>query len=77
MEMAVGARTNCKSILYIDQKHTRKHMGELFTPQFMDRRLYNEWETTTARKVLTQHCPEALDPKVSEEMTKIIESVEK
>ena len=30
---------------YLAQKHTRKHMRELFMPQFMDRRPYSEWET--------------------------------
>ncbi|HSJ86749.1 MAG TPA: hypothetical protein VK909_06020 [Anaerolineales bacterium] len=43
----------------------------------MDRRPDNEWETITASKVLTEHGPEALDPKISEEMTTVIESVEK
>ena len=72
---------------YLAQKHTRKHMRELFMPQFMDRRPYGEWETkqddardwavNKARKVLAEHCPEPLEAKISEEMTKIIGSVEK
>ena len=72
---------------YLAQKHTRKHMRELFMPQFMDRRPYTEWEekqddardwaTAKARKILAGHCPETLDPKVSAEMAKIIKSVEK
>jgi len=72
---------------YLAQKHTRKHMRELFMPQFMDRRPYGEWETkqddardwavNKARKILAEHQPESLDPKISEEMTKIIQSVEK
>jgi trimethylamine:corrinoid methyltransferase-like protein len=56
-------------------------------PQFMDRRPYTEWETkkddardwavNKARKIFAEHCPETLDPKISAEMAKIIESVEK
>ena len=72
---------------YLAQKHTRRHMRELFMPQFMDRRPYSEWEskgddardwaTAKARKILAEHQPEPLDPKISEEMEKIIRSVEK
>jgi trimethylamine:corrinoid methyltransferase-like protein len=53
----------------------------------MDRRTYSEWEekqddardwaANKARKILAEHCPEPLDPKVSAEMAKIIQSVEK
>jgi trimethylamine--corrinoid protein Co-methyltransferase len=55
---------------FLSQKHTLKHMRELFTPQFMDRRPYNVWEEKKddgrdwalekARKILTTHQPEAL-----------------
>jgi trimethylamine--corrinoid protein Co-methyltransferase len=72
---------------FLAQKHTRKHMRDLFIPQFMDRRPYGEWETkkddardwatAKARKILAEHCPEPLDPKISAEMGKIIKSVEK
>ncbi|MFT3891707.1 MAG: trimethylamine methyltransferase family protein [Anaerolineales bacterium] len=72
---------------YLAQKHTRRHMRELFMPQFMDRRPYSEWEskgddardwaTAKARKILAEHQPETLDPKISEEMERIIKSVEK
>jgi trimethylamine--corrinoid protein Co-methyltransferase len=72
---------------YLAQKHTRKHMRELFLPQFMDRRPYSVWEekkddardwaVNKARKILAEHCPEPLDPKISLEMAKIIQSVEK
>jgi trimethylamine--corrinoid protein Co-methyltransferase len=72
---------------YLAQKHTRKHMRELFLPTLMDRRPYSEWETKKddardwalekARKRLVEHCPEPLDPKISAEMAKIIKSVEK
>jgi trimethylamine---corrinoid protein Co-methyltransferase len=72
---------------YLAQKHTRKHMRELFMPEFMDRRPYSQWEekkddardwaVNKARKILKEHQPEPLDPKISEEMGKIIKSVEK
>ncbi len=72
---------------FLAQKHTRKHMRDLFIPQFMDRRPYSEWETKKddardwatdkARKILAEHCPDPLDPKISAEMAKIIKSVEK
>jgi trimethylamine---corrinoid protein Co-methyltransferase len=72
---------------YLAQKHTRKHMRELFMPQFMDRRPYSEWEekgddardwaADKARRILKEHQPEALDPKISAEMDRIIKSVEK
>ena len=71
---------------YLAQKHTRKHMRELFMPQFMDRRTYSEWEekkddardwaVNKARKILKEHQPEPLDPMISAEMDRIIRSVE-
>ncbi len=72
---------------FLSQKHTRKHMREVFLPQFMDRRPYNEWESkkdnaadwalAKARKTLAEHQPEPLDEKVSAEMAKIIAAMEK
>ncbi len=72
---------------YLGQKHTRKHMRELFMPQFMDRRPYSEWETkkddardwavSKARKTLKEHQPDPLDENISKEMDRIIKSVEK
>jgi len=71
---------------FLAQKHTKKHMREIFLPQFMDRRPYNEWEAkkddardwalAKARKTLAEHQPDPLDAKVSAEMAKIIEAVE-
>jgi len=71
---------------YLGQKHTRKHMRELFMPQFMDRRPYSEWETkkddardwavNKARKILKEHQPDPLDEKMSQELDRIIKSVE-
>ena len=72
---------------YLAQKHTRNHMRDLFLPQFLDRRPYSEWETkgddardwalAKARKILKEHQPDPLDPKISQEFDKIIKSVEK
>lgn len=72
---------------FLSQKHTRKHMHDLFLSKFMDRRPYNEWETKQddarnwalekARNILSTHQPDALDPKISNEMAKIIASLEK
>jgi len=67
---------------FLAQKHTLKHMRDVFLPQFMDRRPYNEWEERKdnardwalekARKILATHQPEPMDPKLSAEMAKII-----
>ena len=72
---------------FLSQKHTRQHMRELFLPQFMDRRPYNEWESrkddardwalAKARKTLAEHHPDPLDPKISAEMIRIIAANEK
>jgi trimethylamine--corrinoid protein Co-methyltransferase len=63
---------------FLSQKHTLKHMRDLFLPQFMDRRPYNEWETkkddardwalAKARKTLETHQPDPLDDKVNLEI---------
>jgi len=78
----VGAGGN-----FLSQKHTLKHMREIFLSQFMDRRPYSEWETrredardwalAKANKILNDHQPEPLDDKISAEMEKIISSVER
>lgn len=72
---------------FLTQKHTLKHMRDIFLPQFMDRRSYTEWETkkddardwavAKARKTLDNHRPDPLDEKISQDMAKIISSVEK
>jgi trimethylamine---corrinoid protein Co-methyltransferase len=72
---------------FLSQKHTFKHMRELFLTQFMDRRPFNEWEAkrddardwalAKARKTLESHQPDPLEEKICAEMAKIISSVEK
>jgi trimethylamine--corrinoid protein Co-methyltransferase len=72
---------------FLKQKHTLKHMRELFIPQFMDRRPYNAWEEKhddgrdwaleKARKILSTHQPEPLDTAISVGLKQVISSVEK
>ena len=72
---------------FLSQKHTLKHMRELFLPQFMDRRPFNEWEAkkddardwalAKARATLESHQPDPLDEHIATEMGKIISSLEK
>ena len=67
---------------FLALKHTRKHMHDVWLPQFMDRRPYEVWEQKQdgardwarekARHILTTHQPEPLDPKLSEELERII-----
>ena len=67
---------------FLALKHTRKHMHDVWLPQFMDRRPYEVWEKKQdgardwarekARHILTTHQPEPLDPKLSEELERII-----
>jgi trimethylamine--corrinoid protein Co-methyltransferase len=71
---------------FLAQKHTRRHMHDLFLPQFLDRRPYGEWERNKddardwalakARRILKEHQPDPLDEKVSREMDRLIASVE-
>jgi trimethylamine--corrinoid protein Co-methyltransferase len=68
---------------FLTQKHTRQHMRDVFLPQFMDRRPFNEWESKKddardwaldkARKTLASHQPDLLDPKLSIELANIID----
>jgi len=72
---------------FLSQKHSRNHVREIFRPEFMDRRPYSEWETrkddmrdwaaAKACKILNGHEPEPLDPKIGEEMARIIDKIEK
>jgi trimethylamine:corrinoid methyltransferase-like protein len=62
-------------------------MRDVFLPQFMDRRPYNEWQEkgdgpsdwalAKARKILETHQPEALESGLSAELQNIIETAEK
>jgi len=72
---------------FLAQKHTRKHMRELWNPKFMDRRPYEvwlekgdnapDWARVKAAEIYANHQPELLDPRISQEFSRIITSVEK
>jgi trimethylamine--corrinoid protein Co-methyltransferase len=79
---AVGPHGN-----YLAQKHTLKHMRELWVPKYMDRRPYevwlekgdnaSDWALEKALQIYNSHQPKPLDPKISQEFTRIIASVER
>ena len=70
---------------FLTQKHTKRHMRDIWVPQFMDRRPYGVWEEKRdgardwardkARYILATHQPEPLDPQLSAELERIIASV--
>lgn len=78
---AVGPGCN-----YLAQKHTRRHMRELWLPKYFDRRTYEEWAQKRddgrdwarekAIQILDKHQPEPLDPKIIAELDRIIQSLE-
>jgi trimethylamine--corrinoid protein Co-methyltransferase len=71
---------------FLAQKHTRRHMHDLWLSTLMDRRPYNEWDEkrdgardwalARAKRILASHQPAALDPKLLEELDHIITAVE-
>ena len=79
---SVGAGGN-----FLTLKHTRKHMREIWLPEYMDRRPYNVWEEkkdgapdwarAKAQQILSTHEPEPLDPALSKELVQIIASAER
>ena len=72
---------------FLAQKHTKKHMRELWAPTLFDRRPYNEWEQKRdgakewardkAQWILKNHQPAPLDPKLYAELARIIETMER
>ena len=78
---AVGPKGN-----FLAQKHTKKHMRDIWMPQFMDRRPYEVWEEKRdgardwarekAQHILKTHQPDPLDPKLAAELRQIIAAVE-
>jgi len=70
---------------FLAQKHTKRHMRDIWVPQFMDRRPYEAWEEKRdgardwardkARYIRATHQPEPLDPQLSAELQRIIASV--
>jgi trimethylamine--corrinoid protein Co-methyltransferase len=72
---------------FLPRKHTRTHMRELWLPELLDRRTYDEWVVKKdgarewagekSRAILKNHPGEPLDPKLAEELKRIITSYEK
>lgn len=71
---------------FLTHTHTRRHMREIFVPEFMDRRPYAEWEAkqdgpadwalNKARRILREHHPLQLEPGISREFDRIIGALE-
>ncbi len=67
---------------FLAQKHTRKHMHDLWMPRLMDRRPYEqwsekkdgafEWAQQRARDLLKNHHPDPLDTRLAQELKDII-----
>jgi trimethylamine--corrinoid protein Co-methyltransferase len=78
---AVGPEGN-----FLTQKHTKKHMRDIYLPQYMDRRSYDNWEekrdnaidwaTAKAQQLLRTHQSEQLDTKLVAELQGIIDNIE-
>jgi trimethylamine--corrinoid protein Co-methyltransferase len=78
---AVGPAGN-----FLSQKHTRRHMREIYMSEFMDRRPYAEWETkkddardwalAKARRILAEHRPEPFDARLSAEFERMLNVAE-
>jgi len=80
---AVGVRGN-----YLTQEHTLKHMRKRWVPTLVDRRPYSAWEKDgrrgarewaheKARWILANHHPQPLEPKLQEELSRIIAATAK
>jgi trimethylamine--corrinoid protein Co-methyltransferase len=71
---------------FLAQRHTKKHMRQLWLSKYMDRRPYNVWEekrdgarqwaNEEARRILESHQPAPLDPLLAAELQQIITSLE-
>jgi trimethylamine--corrinoid protein Co-methyltransferase len=71
---------------FLRQRHTRDHMRQRWQPSLIDRRPYNVWEEkrdgagdwarNKAQQILRDYRPEPLDPKLSEELKRIITAQE-
>jgi len=71
---------------YLAQKHTRRHMRELWLPRYFDRRPYNIWEEhkddgrdwarQRARQLRAEHQPIPLEPGLEKELSRMIKDLE-
>ncbi len=72
---------------FLAQKHTKKHMRELWVPTLLDRRPYSEWESKRdgprdwarekAQWILRNHQPTPLEPKLYAELERIVKAMER
>ena len=72
---------------FLSQKHTLKHIRDLFLPKYIDRRPYNVWEEkqdgapdwarARAQQILQSHQPDPLDPNLSTELHQMIDDMER
>lgn len=71
---------------YLTQKHTRRHMRELWLPRYFDRRPYNIWEEQKddgrnwarqkARQLRSEHQPIPLEGGLEKELNRMIKALE-
>jgi len=72
---------------FLTQKHTLKHMRDIWVPKYMDRRPYEswleigdnprDWARLKAQEIFENHNPEPLEENIRREFCKIIALVEK
>jgi trimethylamine---corrinoid protein Co-methyltransferase len=70
---------------FLAQKHTRRHMRELWSPRLIDRRSYDDWENQRAgarqaarqraQEILSTHHPDMLDPALEAELDRMISTM--
>lgn len=71
---------------FLGTKHTRQYMRKRWLPTLMDRRTYEAWERSPegartwakekAKKILSEHSPQYLEPEIQNEFSKLIGEVE-
>jgi trimethylamine--corrinoid protein Co-methyltransferase len=71
---------------FLAQKHTHRHMRDIWLPRYLDRRPYQVWKEqgdrspdrarADAREMLTQPHPDPLEPHLAAELGRVIASVE-
>ena len=70
---------------FLTEKHTLKHMRNIWQPKIFDRSTYSTWEvqgkkgafekaTEMARRILANHKPIPLESGVAQELRRIIEA---
>lgn len=68
---------------YLDTEHTRKHFRERWYPDLFERKTYNMWASEGGKNlaerasekvahILSNHKPEPLPQKITEELRKIV-----